>query len=125
MSANLYLPLYLTIVTILTLGQYVSYKRKAYGALVMESHGKTVLSLVLAVFMTFFIGSRPAAYIFIDTMNYVIDYNAMEGNYFVIDHNATIYLFDNLFACQHHNYTADGKSILRILNFEEVNNWFK
>lgn len=53
MSANLYLPLYLTIVTILTLGQYVSYKRKAYGALVMESHGKTVLSLVLAVFMTF------------------------------------------------------------------------
>lgn len=98
MSANLYLPLYLTIVTILTLGQYVSYKRKAYGALVMESYGKTVLSLVLAVFMTFFIGSRPAAYIFIDTMNYVIDYNAMEGNYFVVDHNATNYLFDNLFA---------------------------
>ena len=30
-------------------------------------------------------------------------------------------IFDNLFACQHHNYTADGKSILHILNFEEVN----
>lgn len=34
-------------------------------------------------------------------------------------------IFDNLFACQHHNYTADGKSILHILNFEEVNSWFK
>lgn len=34
-------------------------------------------------------------------------------------------IFDNLFACQHHNYTADGKSIIHILNFEDVNSWFK
>lgn len=34
-------------------------------------------------------------------------------------------LMDNLFACQHHNYTADGKTIIHILNFEEVNPWFK
>lgn len=98
MSANLYLPLYLTIVTILTLGQYVSYKRKVYGALVVKNHSKTVLSLVLAIIMTFFIGLRPAAYIFVDTMNYVVDYNVMEGNYFVFDQDSTNYLFDNLFA---------------------------
>lgn len=34
-------------------------------------------------------------------------------------------LMDSLFACQHHNYTADGKTIIHILNFEEVNSWFK
>lgn len=34
-------------------------------------------------------------------------------------------LMDNLFACQQHNYTADGKTIIHILNFEEVNPWFK
>jgi len=34
-------------------------------------------------------------------------------------------LMDNLFACQHHHYTADGKTIVHILNFEEVNPWFK
>lgn len=34
-------------------------------------------------------------------------------------------LMDNLFACQHHNYTADGKNIIHILNFEEANSWFK
>ncbi len=34
-------------------------------------------------------------------------------------------LMDNLFACQHHNYTADGKTIIHILSFEEVNPWFK
>lgn len=34
-------------------------------------------------------------------------------------------LMDNLFACQHHNYTADGKTIIHILNSDEVNPWFK
>jgi len=34
-------------------------------------------------------------------------------------------MIDNLFACQHHNYTADGKTIIHILNSEEVNLWFK
>lgn len=34
-------------------------------------------------------------------------------------------MIDNLFACEHHNFTADGKSIIHILNFEEVAAWFK
>ncbi|MDL2231137.1 DNA mismatch repair endonuclease MutL [Porphyromonadaceae bacterium OttesenSCG-928-L07] len=34
-------------------------------------------------------------------------------------------MVDNLFSCQHHNYTADGKTIIHILNFEDVNQWFK
>ena len=34
-------------------------------------------------------------------------------------------LFDNLFACQHPNYTADGKTIIHILKNEDVATWFK
>lgn len=34
-------------------------------------------------------------------------------------------MLDNLFACQHHNFTGDGKTIIHILNFEDINNWFK
>lgn len=34
-------------------------------------------------------------------------------------------MLDNLFACQHHNYTPDGKTIIYILNSEDVNTWFK
>lgn len=34
-------------------------------------------------------------------------------------------LFDNLFACQHPNYTADGKTIIHILKNEDVTQWFK
>ena len=34
-------------------------------------------------------------------------------------------LFDNLFACQHPNYTADGKIIIHILKNEDVTQWFK
>lgn len=32
---------------------------------------------------------------------------------------------DHLFACKHHNFTADGKTIIHILNYEDVNSWFK
>lgn len=31
----------------------------------------------------------------------------------------------NLFACKHHLYTPDGKRIIHIIKYEEVNNWFK
>lgn len=34
-------------------------------------------------------------------------------------------MIDSLFACQHHNYTADGKTIIHILKNEEINAWFK
>ncbi len=33
-------------------------------------------------------------------------------------------LVDQLFACETQNFTADGKTILHILQYEEVNNWF-
>lgn len=32
---------------------------------------------------------------------------------------------DTLFACKHHNFTPDGKTIVHILNYEDVNSWFK
>lgn len=34
-------------------------------------------------------------------------------------------MVENLFACKHHQYTADGKTILHILKYEDVNSWFK
>lgn len=34
-------------------------------------------------------------------------------------------IVEQLFACQHHNFTADGKTILHILHYEDVNSWFK
>lgn len=32
---------------------------------------------------------------------------------------------DELFSCKHHNFTADGKTIIHILKYEDVNSWFK
>lgn len=34
-------------------------------------------------------------------------------------------MVDQLFACKHHNFTADGKTIIHILKYEDVNSWFK
>ncbi|MDR1273570.1 MAG: DNA mismatch repair protein MutL, partial [Odoribacteraceae bacterium] len=33
-------------------------------------------------------------------------------------------LFDALFACQHPNYTAEGRTIIHILHHEEIGRWF-
>lgn len=35
------------------------------------------------------------------------------------------HMMDGLFACKHHNFTADGKTIIHILKYEDVNSWFK
>lgn len=32
---------------------------------------------------------------------------------------------DQLFACKHHHFTADGKTIIHVLKYEDVNSWFK
>lgn len=34
-------------------------------------------------------------------------------------------IFDSLFACSHPNYTAEGKTIIHILKYEDISNWFK
>lgn len=34
-------------------------------------------------------------------------------------------LADGLFACKHPNFTADGKTILHVIPYEDVNSWFK
>lgn len=48
-----------------------------------------------------------------------IDYNT------VLNCDEMREMTDNLFACKHHNFTADGKTIIHILNYEDVNSWFK
>lgn len=48
-----------------------------------------------------------------------------------IDYNTTLTceemneMITHLFACKHHNFTADGKTIVHILNYEDVSSWFK
>ncbi len=34
-------------------------------------------------------------------------------------------IVENLFACKSHNFTADGKTIIHTINYEDVNSWFK
>ncbi len=34
-------------------------------------------------------------------------------------------IVENLFACKHHHFTPDGKNILHVLGYEDVNSWFK
>lgn len=34
-------------------------------------------------------------------------------------------MIEKLFSCKHYNFTADGKTILHILKYEDVNSWFK
>jgi len=71
-SPGIYLPLYLTLVTILTLLASQSIKKQSAYQLQHAAIGlNSILALGLCVVLALFLGSRPQTYAFGDTGNYV------------------------------------------------------
>ena len=95
-AAKNYYIVYFIIITIITL--FVTYKYNRKNASIIPSLKRKKLdgTLLLAIFMTIFIGFRPESGVFIDMMNYITHYHALyEGNVFVFNRNAENLLFDN------------------------------
>lgn len=84
-SPNIYLPLYLTLVTILTLFASQSIKRQSAYQLQHTSIGiKPISAIVLCVILGLFMGSRPPTYAFGDTGNYVFIFEHLRSTGFLI-----------------------------------------
>lgn len=98
MSALLYYPVYLTILTLLTLYQYNYYRSVRSIAINARKYVSPIPSLFLAIVLTFFIGLRPQAGIFVDMNNYIAWYIPHMGDYFIFDPEAENFLFDNLYS---------------------------
>ena len=98
-AAKNYYTVYLIIVTIITFFVYSKYSKKNSEITYPLKVKKTPGTLLLALFMTFFIGFRPESGVFIDMINYITDYYAFhQNNIFVFDKEAENFLFDNYFA---------------------------
>lgn len=94
-SAAFYRFVYLLIVTILTSATVGQYKNRILPT--TRANQEIAKLSLLTVLLVLFIGLRPHAYVFVDTMNYVFDYDHMEGSPFVFNPQAKNFIFDNLF----------------------------
>ena len=97
--AAYYQTIYLTIVTLMTLGAYSQYQSR--NGLREFKHTTTdAMTGALVLFMVLFIGFRPVSWrYFVDMYNYVTHYTALyEGVPFYFNWNTDNLLFDNLFA---------------------------
>lgn len=98
MNPLLYQPIYLTIITLLTIGciiRYASYPSSRITSLYVAKTSNG--SIVLTIFLILFIGLRPISGIFVDMANYSLSYQFNQGNIFNFDWNAKNLIFDNLF----------------------------
>lgn len=98
-AAYLYKPIYLTLVSLMTLGVYTQYQSR--NGLREFKHTTTdAIASALVLFMVLFIGFRPfSGRHFIDMGNYITYYNVIyEGEPFRFKWITNNILFDNLFA---------------------------
>ena len=98
MPGEYYLPIYLTVISLMTFYKCAYYSRADVVALDNRGAVNNSFSFLLALCVALFIGLRPQASCFVDSNNYIESYNAMEGNDFVFNPDATNFIFDNLFA---------------------------
>lgn len=80
--ATLYYPIYLTIVTVLTVilvSRYITYPNSRLIGAVKVNYAQMVIAVVLAVFLAFFIGFRPVVGVFADTVSYAEMYDVYWG----------------------------------------------
>ena len=98
MPGSFYLPVYLTVISLLTCVQYTYYKRSNYGFLASRRVVDPVNSFLFAVLVSVFIGLRPQYWGFVDMNNYIDWYPVMWGYEFSFDWNAENFLFDNLYS---------------------------
>ena len=98
-AANNYYTIYLIIVTLITFYICYKYNRKNGNVTSPLRKRKKDGTLLLALIMVFYIGFRPASYVFVDMMNYIRDYHVFyEGNLFIFDKEAENLIFDNYLA---------------------------
>ena len=97
MPGEYYQPIYLALVSIITFYIVSYYRQVDYIQVDNRTRNGVLFSFLCAVIAAFFIGLRPNAKCFADTVNYVYFYRLLEGKVFNFDVNAENFLFDNLY----------------------------
>ena len=97
--ASLYLPIYLLIVSLLTILAMQMYNQRVLSNKSRAKTSQSFLALMVCVFMIFFIGMRPiSGKYFVDMANYYQQYNLFFGDKFYFDKDAENLFFNNWFS---------------------------
>ena len=96
---SIYQPTYLTVATVLALICFSQYNNKKGAITVTNSH--SIGGILLTSFYVLFIGLRPTvgkglSDAFGDTVNYIKQYNLLEGSPFIFSFDTENVIFDNL-----------------------------
>lgn len=100
MFPGLYHPFYLFLVTLITFSVMKDYAKWKYRFIIKHDFSKKNYAILLAIFLTFFIGLRPVDERYFVDM-YMYDYSyylTYYGAPFVFDRHADNFIYDNLFA---------------------------
>lgn len=99
-SAALYKPIYLLLVTLMTFFSLSLYGR--WGKLFSKKNSNQLIAFFLLIFLVLFIGTRPiSGKYFTDTSSYSANYELSFNDYFWFNWETDNLIFDNL-----HNYMA-------------------
>lgn len=95
-SAILYYPVYLLILTVLTFAVYPKYSRYSLDRFQPSNAENIFPALILTVFITVYIGIRPVSGIFMDMVGVSIEWDMWDEGTFHFSLDRTNFLYDNL-----------------------------
>ncbi|MBD5228356.1 MAG: hypothetical protein HDS67_10085 [Bacteroidales bacterium] len=96
LPAPLYSPIYLTIVTILTIALSIRYKKLSDYDILHGVNKTLIFQTAIPIIIALFIGFRPlSGYYFGDMSNYNIYYTSLYGKEFIFSWDKKNFLFDN------------------------------
>lgn len=95
-SAVYYEYIYLFVITILTLYQYLQYNQYSWSRLLHPQPSSNTFAALLAVSLVLFIGFRPVSDLFADMVGYSRSYQFYKDEPFAFDWSVDNKLFDNL-----------------------------
>ena len=98
MEGELYQPIYLTVVSVITVYLCIYYRQSSDGTINIQQLMSPTPTIILAVALAVFVGLRPQASCFVDSNNYIAFYNLIEGGKYKFEPQAENFIFDNLFS---------------------------
>lgn len=98
LNPYLYHPLYLIVITVITLYLMHLYLTYPINDRMMNTRSVSISSIILTIVLILFIGLRPLSPAFVDMMGYNEFFYAFRGRGFTFDWDTDNIIFDNLFS---------------------------
>lgn len=118
-SAELYYSCYIFFVAFCCLLKYFSLRNSNNNIVYKSTNVDFILSLLIVLIISLFLGYRPIDAVFVDTIRYVLNYNNVQSGHFFANIEENEYIWDKLmFLCNSFGFTShDWLFVIALLYF--------